>query len=462
MDSAMELDTLSRKCLGNGDVFLILDLPEKSIVGHDSLAITANNTKELGFRDIPEGAHFLWVSVPNAVSRCGYWYVTPEGRKSVRVKQWDSYNEVLGAPGSQFEVREKKANLESIYPKLIPYDYNGKSGNTESGSLAPRKSLLRSASSLSLDVESLSPRHALWQYLTWEIDETTLARITGKRATNDWLVDTSDAAKGEMQFDLRFAHSGGAALKKIIGSEFNFLFSQDIADLQIVDKVSTDSDDTTPRILAHLVRVGAESHILADLQFTFLTGMHLSNLACIEHWWALVLKIILRAYRLLLTNAKLCYRLLETIHAQLVYNEKYLVGKSSEGGASRDNTAGEWMDGGEGILETIPLYKSKLRKAVQEYKRKVDEILCGSTPRRTTEHAEVADAAAELEEWFSNHVREDKRRTGSTAADRQDDDGDDGVLVDRDNDSEDDDDAPVIVELDESGREVGLVSFDRD
>lgn len=56
-----------------GDVFLVLDLSPNFTVGHDAVAMTAGGDTFVGFRDIPPGAHLLWVSEPEAISRCGYW-----------------------------------------------------------------------------------------------------------------------------------------------------------------------------------------------------------------------------------------------------------------------------------------------------------------------------------------------------------------------------------------------------
>ena len=77
-------------CLQSGDVFLVLGLPGGFTVGCDTVALTtkaaASGPEFLGFRDLPPGPHFIWISEPNALTRSGYWFVT-KSMGDVRVKQ---------------------------------------------------------------------------------------------------------------------------------------------------------------------------------------------------------------------------------------------------------------------------------------------------------------------------------------------------------------------------------------
>ncbi|KAJ9134438.1 hypothetical protein NKR23_g10072, partial [Pleurostoma richardsiae] len=114
--------------LQNGDVFLLLDLPDNSTVGCDALAMSTGTSRRfLGIRDLPPGPHFVWVSPPGAISRSGYWFVTAAARSPgrVRVKQWDRYNEVLGDPASRFEARAQRDGVAAAYQGLVPYGFRG-------------------------------------------------------------------------------------------------------------------------------------------------------------------------------------------------------------------------------------------------------------------------------------------------------------------------------------------------
>lgn len=427
----------------HGDVFLLLSLPRDFIVGHDDMAITTNESL-LGFRDIPAGTHFLWVQQPGATSRNGYWYVTQEQNGRVHVKQWDQYNEVLSSLPNQAEERRQAENLESVYPKLKPYDMRGAS-KSSARALQPMPFSIggRNESSFTTDPAKM------WQQLTHAISEPFLARITGKKSVDAWLVDSADCAVGELY---------RAQYKSVQSSEFNFLFAQDFKDLELLDSDPTRRDvveDTTDRVLALLRSTDFSFdpyEIIAELQFTFLTGTHLGNHACMEQWWDLVLKIIVRAYRLVLFYPVLTVELIRTLHAQVMYTEEYIESTSEEEqekGRS-EHTIGPSPD--------RPIYlfnlqnRRWLRTALATYARKLEEVLNGLGDAVTIEQSTARAIFGELEAWLftrgwdlgsSKHAKaeEDKRK---------DEIGED---------DDDDDDMPVVVDLDEHGREVGLVSF---
>lgn len=438
----------------DGDVFIILDLPPNSTVGCDARAINTGASGFKGIRDIPPGPHFVWVSEPGALSRCGYWFVAHdgEGKGQVRVKQWDKYNEVLAEPASRFELRDHRDNVASLHPQLVSFTHGGGGGGDD------------------------DETQELWRQLTSGIGGALLARVTRRADVGEWLVATSDTAQGEAGFP-----QTTQLYKAVVGPrELQFLFPEGDVDLAAAAAaaehresrqaenvtIDNDTDDATagpPDTSSEILRLvdtpgtgASEADVLGELQLTFLTGLHLTNLSCVDQWWHLVLKVVLRAHRLALLRPRLAADLLRTLHAQLVYDEKHIAGAGGEGDPE---------DQGTSILDIVPGNKRKLRRALALYRRRLDELLLDlPRGRAATEQGLVGKAFGELEAWSwkfgwdlrtgggdVDRAEEKKRRVRSSG----------GIVGPDDDDDDDDDDdyKPVIVDLDADGREVGLVSF---
>jgi A1 cistron-splicing factor AAR2 len=437
----------------DGDVFLILDLPANSTVGCDARAINTGASGFKGIRDIPPGPHFVWVSEPDALSRCGYWFVTQGDSARVRVKQWDKYNEVLAEPASRFELRDHRDNVASLYPQLVSFRHGSDQAGPGGG--------------------GGDETQKLWRQLTSGISEGLLARVTRRGDASEWLVATSDTAQGEAGFP-----QTTQLYKAVAGPrELEFLFPEGDIDIAAAaaraerrGQLDTTTDDTErdadatgpPDTSSEVLRLvdtpgtgASEADVLGELQLTFLTGLHLTNLSCVDQWWHLVLKVVLRAHRLALLRPRLAADLIRTLHAQMVYDERYI-----SGGGGGD---GDPMDQGTSILDIAPGNKRKLRRALALYRRRLDELLL-DLPKgsATADQGALGKAFGELEAWFwkfgwdlrtggGDGVEEKKRRVR-----------DGGGLIgcdDDDDDNDDDDYKPVIVDLDADGREVGLVSF---
>ena len=422
----------------NGDVFRTLGLPENLIAGLDTMAMTTNKSL-LGFRDIPPGPHFLWVQLPGGVSRCGYWFSTG-AQGTVRTKQWDSYNEVLAEPTSQLETQSQKDNAESVYATLQPY------------------TLCAQKDQASMFLDNTHPEWArspanLWNSLTSAISNQDLARIAGGQNIGEYLVDSIDCAKDTRLGEILSATAAADSVSSY--NKLTFLFAQDFRDLQVLDlgPASARVADTSARIqalLAHPTDPATEQAVLAELQFTFLTGTHLSNPACLEQWWNLVLKIVLRAHALPVSHPRLAGDLLRTLHAQLLYTEHYI-------GSSETNDDGD--SGGSGrnrpsddtpIFQYKPVYREKLRRALVEYRRRLDRLLAGDEGHATAEQEAVGKVYEALETWL-RRCGWDLRGGGRTERT--------GVATGEVDSEEEEDELPVVVELDEEGRKVGLVSF---
>lgn len=442
----------------DGDVFLILDLRPNSTVGCDARAINTGTSGFKGIRDIPPGPHFVWVSEPNALSRCGYWFVAQD-KARVRVKQWDKYNEVLAEPASKFELRDHRDNVASLYPQLVSFRHGESDQATTSAAVGGPGG------------DDGDETQLLWRQLTSGISEGLLARVTRRSDASEWLVATSDTAQGEAGFP-----QTTQLYKAVVGPrELEFLFPEGDVDLAAAavaagrrgqaDNVTTITDDadadatgppdTSSEILRLVDTPGtgvSEADVLGELQLTFLTGIHLTNLSCVDQWWHLVLKVVLRAHRLALQRPRLAADLLRTLHAQMVYDEKYIAGGGD----------GDPRDQGTSILDIVPVNKRKLRRALALYRRRLDQLLL-DLPRgqATAEQGAVGKAFGELEAWFWKFGWDLRTGSGGGEEKRPARDGY-GIIArgdDDDNDDDDDDYKPVIVDLDADGREVGLVSF---
>lgn len=444
----------------DGDIFVILDLPPNSTVGCDARAINTGASGFKGIRDIPLGPHFVWVSEPSALSRCGYWFVAQD-KGRVRVKQWDKYNEVLAEPASKFELRDHRENVASLYPQLVSFRHGGDP-----------------AAGAASDEEKTTQ---LWSQLTSGISEGLLARVTGRRDASEWLVATSDTAQGEAGFP-----QTTQLYKAVVGPrELQFLFPEGDVDLTAAaaerdQQANTSNDDDAdadanpdtsaagpPDTSAEILRLvdhpgtgASESDVAGELQLTFLTGLHLSNLSCVDQWWHLVLRVVLRAHRLALLRPRLAAGLLRTLHAQMVYDERCIAG--SGGGGGDDDP----RDQGTSILDIVPGNRRKLRLALGLYRRRLDELLLDLPGgQATAEQGAVGKAFGELEAWFWKFGWDLRTGGGGGVGEEKNGIVGRGVNIGRNDDDYDDDDddeddyKPVIVDLDADGREVGLVSF---
>ncbi|KAJ9152044.1 hypothetical protein NKR23_g3009, partial [Pleurostoma richardsiae] len=355
----------------------------------------------------------------------------------------------------------------------------------------PKKDPPRGAPRAEPDFETSADDGVVWRAVTSAISEALLERVTGRRGVAEWMVDTADGAKGEAGASFAQAAGAGRLLRAAGGGELTFLFAPDDVDVLLRrphppsgaspadggDAHARRLDPTTAQVLTVLDNPAsgvAEADLVGELQLAFLTGMHLSNLACLEQWWHLVLRLILRAHGLALVRPRLARDLLRTMHAQLVYSERYIVGSppappsdsgstgavAKRGGGARGDSArngGEDDDSaGMGILDVMPRNKARLRGALTTYKRRLDEALLGLGDGITAEQAEVGEAFLDLETYLWRYGWDLRGGEDEGVGGRA---GDGGGMGPRDEDEDDDEYQPVVVDLDESGREVGLLSW---
>ncbi|CAH0018206.1 unnamed protein product [Clonostachys rhizophaga] len=415
-------DRLSHE-MGGGDVILVLDLPEVFTVGYDSLSFNAKHFG--GIRDFPSGAHFIWTSHPSGTStRCGVWVISSHAHQ-VHVLQWDKYNEMLSEP-SRTEARIQADNLESIHKKLVPYN-DPTAVNTEIAESSNVDEALR-----------------LWAQLTSGISEVTLNRITGQ-VDGHYFVNTTDRVKGSTLIAAEIELEKRISTSVLQNRELNFSFSQLSKTFSTSDtgaKRTFQARDATPYLLSlvHDSTVNlSENDIVGEFQFAFLVGMHLGNDACMQQWWHMVLKIILRAYLLPIQRPILAAELLRCLAAQLSYSN------------SNFDTS---------ILDYSESQSRELRLALILYKRRIEELF---EYNDIPDQLAVVTAFAQVESTVAlpplgwdlrsdNYVRSGKIML---------EDGEEIEVEMGELEAEDErgEYAPEVVELDERGNQRGLVSW---
>lgn len=407
---------------GGGDVVLILDLPELFIVGYDTISFTAKHFG--GVRDIPAGAHFLWVAHPNGMSsRCGVWIMS-SGVDQVHVMQWDRYNEIL-CESSVAEARIQANSVDAIHSKLVPYDDPESVINTGQRSNETRVKL------------------TFWNHLAGAITEPMLQRITGQKG-EDYFLHTADRVKGSLLMAAEVELDRRVSSAYLTGRELNFVFLQ-LSKTYSTDHIGSErtleATDATPFIVSLLEPFSGitEQDIIGEFQFAFIVGAHLGNDACVQQWWHMLLNLILRAYLLCEVRPKLTATLLSTVMWQIYHNLRNLE---------------------TSILDQSDSQSRKLRHALTTYKRRLEDLVSTDS---SPEILDVPLAFSQIEsvvrmaplEW---DLRSDNIvKKGKVVLE----DGEEVELETAEFEAEDErgEWAPEIVELDESGREKGLVSW---
>ncbi|KAK3990158.1 AAR2 protein-domain-containing protein [Cladorrhinum sp. PSN332] len=430
------------ECLRRGDVFRIIDLPDDFVVGLDSVTMTTSKSLT-GFRDIPEGAHFLWVQQPGHISRSGYWFVTARMPGQIRMKQWDKYNEVLGSVVSKVEDQAERQDMESRYLEMKPYTLSESAGNNS----------VHQHSGQRFRWARTPPE--LWRTLTNTISTRYLARVTSKRHVQEFHIDTMDCVRGEFR---------PTSTKDLTGvsCELDFVTSQIFQDLRALNGTAHVMTDTTRNVLGLLESDAdlTEDDLVAELQFTFITGTYLTNDACLEQWWNMVLKIVIRATGLVSSRPKLMKGLLQTLWAQMMFTEEYVEPEDEDDGVMMSSCCGGPKSDRAPYTYKTQM-KGKLLKGLVSCKKGLArEFRRLNRAMMSPEHGELVDVWEEFVGWLKG-VGWDIERLGGREEEEEGakEDGDKDSEGEGGEDSEDEDDQPVIVDLDENGREVGTVSF---
>ncbi|KAI0180257.1 AAR2 protein-domain-containing protein [Hypoxylon sp. FL1284] len=472
-DTPLTTPDRSRPSTGSGimtptgsDVFLLDDLPAACTIGCDAASFSTTKQPFLGFRDIPAGAHLIWVA-PSATAstRSAYWIVTPERAPDdpadVHVKQWDQFNEVLSDPASQAEERFQKEKLQQIFG-LLP------SFQRFQPPAAPTPAPSGRATGHDGDglPSFLGEGASLWSYLTASISPELLDRImdvgagpgAGKKPLHkSWQVTTSDRVVGEPTLAME-ARLYGADTQRL-----RFSFAMDellISHSATGEQRTRQALDPTDYVIEKLEGGGGDSSsppssgsdLAGELSFAFLTGTHLGNHSLLEQWWFLLTRVAFRSFALVVRRPRMALSLIRTLHAQLAYEERHLDNSGGEEGPLATSS----------VLDAFPEHARALQRALVTYKARLDEQLLGLGDRISPAQHAVGDAFAALEArlWrLGWDLRGDYLRSGSLLLD----DGEvvpDAELSDFEDEDERGEYAPAVVRLDDEGRERGRVSWD--
>ncbi|KAI1432740.1 A1 cistron-splicing factor [Xylaria sp. CBS 124048] len=440
-----------------GDVFILDDLPPNCTVGCDTASL--NSARPFpGFRDIPAGAHLIWVTPSESASaRSGYWIYTPEKQpRHVYVKQWDKFTEVLGDPAGQPDDDDEREPSRSLllakteqrsFGHLFPYNLGSTAGSSSSSS-QQRQQQQQQQQRLSEeedgDTSGLLGNQNIWYQLTLAISPKLLSRITGSQAKADpfaWHVTTTDGLAGESGLAAEEANLYASESSQQLRFTFPMgarLINPDATGAER----TTQALDPTRWILDKLETRSGEyelTDLVGEFQFAFLVGMHLGNLSCLEQWFFLATRLVFRSFHLAVDRPQLARNLVQTFHAQLLYNERYLQ---------------------ENVLELMPDHARRLRLTLTTYKARLDEKISELGDRCTPDQQSVGIAFSSLESWLGRlgwDLKGDYVRSGNVMLE-------DGEMVEAEmSDFEDEDErgefAPVIVEMD-NGKETGLLSWD--
>lgn len=392
--------------MGSGDIILILDLPEIYTIGYDSVSLTAKHFG--GLRDVPPGPHFVWAAHPSGMSaRCGVWIETTKVANQVHVLQWDRFNEVLG-DASRAEARIQADNLPTGYSKLLPYSDPMRTGARE-----------------------------MWTQLTSSVSMPLLRRVTGAPPDKSVLVHTGDRARGATllsgELELERTLSGTAP---VAGSaELVFSFDQrgkTYSTESVGAARSEDALDATSYVLGLMEREGlSENDVVGELQVAYIMGMHLGNESCLQQWWYVVLRLVFKAFSLVTKRPSLAASLLRAVAAQITYDADWM--ESSAVQASGDVQSKE-------LRIAMVVYKKRLEDAgqmvVELALKRVEGAVASLGWDVDAEYLRkgkvVMEDGEEVEVEMAELAAEDERGEW----------------------------APEVVELDEDGREKGLVSWD--
>lgn len=179
--------------------------------------------------------------------------------------------------------------------------------------------------------------------------------------------------------------------------------------------------------------------LVGELQFCYITGMILGNAACLEQW-GLAVKTVFGAFTLTLTNPQFFQRFIKAVNSQLMFDNVGIEGS---------------------ILDHEYNLATDLKLILTKFKSKFDELFM-SQHELTEDQKAVGVAFEEFARFLWGFqggwdIRENFVRSGRIQLE-------DGEFVDAETtDFEAEDErgefAPAIVELDEDGREKGLISF---
>lgn len=435
----------SAPCLQGGDVVIVTGVPEDSLFGYDTVSFDIGKDGHFeGIREIPPGPHFIYGGSKSGIStRNGFWIMSkqrPSGEPgNVFVKRWDKYTETIEEEVSSAEIRIQKDNVPSIFNKLMPYDVR-----------AARAQGISQPKIGSATNPDFVDSHTTWQNLTSAIKGAMLSRITGCK-WNEWKISSMDDCKSTSSIaNDRTTHTrmdlASNRTNAITGTDHGLTFvfspgSRTFSNTAVGRARSEQAMDTTSHIrtlVAERCTFEDQEEVIGELQFCYLTGMLLGNISCMEQW-AHVVKLLFKAFQLAAEEPLFFRKIIEAFHAQLIYDDEYLEGSIFD---HNDNLQNE-------LTAVLTIFKSRLM-----------EQLLGKGDALSKPEIELGETFEKLEAWLWKwgwDLRGNYVRTGKI----QLEDGEyvDAEMEDFEAEDERGEYAPVIVELEEDGREKGMVRW---
>ena len=379
----------THESLKSGDVVIIRDIPAGSLIGYDIRCFTVpENGTFQGIKDIPSGAHFIWGSSASNTSRTGFWIMSAKRASAefgeIHVKRWNSYDECLSEEVSAAEVRIQKGCVPEILEKLQEYSVTNPSNSK--------------SDSTSLDFSNIKQLYGndsnIWAHLTSSMKGALLTKITGQ-PWNHWQVSSSDDYKQprgpNVPDDLMDFRS--EEVLRFVFPRSTRTFSNEAHGRDRTEQ-AMDTTSHIKSIITTYCTFEDQDEIIGEMQFCYITGMILGNLACMEQWGHIV-KVLLRAFKLVLEMPVFFRKVIEAFHAQLIYDEQGL-----------DSS----------ILDHDPNLSDELKKLLTIFKSRLTELLLDQGNQLTDDQNAVGQAFEKLESWLwkwgwdlrSNYVRSGK------------------------------------------------------
>lgn len=414
--------------LKSGDVVVIRDVPLGSLLGYDTRSITITKAGVFeGIRDLPAGLHFIWGGTAKHINRTGFWIMSPNKESDepgeIHVKRYDQYNETLGVEHSVAETRIQKISITEIAHALHPYSPYPP-GMEEEAEATSSNSIFKDKS--------------LWYRVSWAITGDILCNITGDK-WNQWEVCT-DTEIRPVPKDILISEPEDMTLKND-NEFFTFLFPTHYRDhlKEHQGRFRTEAAMDNTVYIHHIIDNYSPTHsyddILGEMQFCYATGMSLTNMACVDHWTHIV-KTIFGAFRIIVENPTFMRKFIGTVHAQFIWNN--------------------WFS--DSIMSFNEDLVKELKIILTTFKARMNEYLLGLGTRITDEQEAVGKSFEDLESWLwkwgwdlrGNYVRSGFHQTeeGDTFA---------VELTDFEAEDERGEYAPVIMDLDDKGRDRGSI-----
>lgn len=403
----------SHECLRSGDVIVIRDIPAGSLFGYDTRSFTIpENGAFQGVKNMPPGTHFIWGSSASNTSRTGFWIMSAKRASTelgeIHVKRWNSYDECLSEEISTAEIRIQKACIPEILDKLQDYTI------ASPAALESDKAL-----SLSNTKQLYAKDSNIWTHLTSCMKGALLTKIT-EHPWNHWHVSSSDDYKPPASSNLPEDPLGfrDEDVLRFVFPRSTRTFDEGSLGRDRTEQ-AMDTSSHIKSVIATYCTFEDHDEIIGEMQFCYITGMVLGNLACMEQWGHIV-KVLFRAFKLVLELPVFFRKAIEAFHAQLIYDE-------------------QGFDAS--ILDHDPHLGEELKKLLTIFKSRLTELLLEQGSRLTDDQNSVGQAFEELESWLwkwgwdlrSNYVRSGKVQL------------EDGEIVDMDlPDFEDEDERGMI------------------